>query len=257
MKAIQKAKKLIEESKKISILPSQKTEESIPAGLALFYTLKEIRKDVNFLLDEIPEKFHFLAPSLKETSRPKKFVISVPNQEDNISEIHYEKTNNSLNLYLKTKRRSLKKNQISFSLSEKKPDLLIALGVEGLSENDSFKNISDVPVLNINNKDKKKLGKINLIKNKTSLSELIIELFKAFNKEMFKKNTADCLLAGLIVSSNNSQDYKSLSGALNQASFLIKKGASEEKIIRHLKETENLLKKEKEGLSFLNNKIKR
>ena len=54
----EQAKQLIGETKNIYIIPAQTNEpESIVCALALFYTLKELNKNVNLVIEELPEKF--------------------------------------------------------------------------------------------------------------------------------------------------------------------------------------------------------
>ena len=177
---------IINQSKNIYLIPSER-EEAITSALALFYTLKELGKNVNIIIDNIPESLKFLLPSLDFISYPKNFVISIPNNIANISQIYYEKNNDALKIHLTAEKGIIKKENISFYYSETKPDLIITIGIKDYAEElskklDSFGFLLDSPILNIDNKtDNKNFGKINLIEDKP-LFELVMSLINNLNK---------------------------------------------------------------------------
>src|SRR3989344_4974962 len=165
-------KQLISEARNICVIPSQHNEpESLSAALALFYTLKELNKNVNLIIQDFPEKFNFLIPSLDFISTPKNFVISIPRNLADVSQVYYEKNEENLKIHLTIDKGSIKKDNISFYFSEAKPDLIITLGIKDFKselENklNSFGFILDSPILNIDSletggQENKKFGKIN------------------------------------------------------------------------------------------------
>lgn len=165
---LQESKNLITGAKNIYLITGQEPE-SITSTLALFYTLRDLGKNVNLVLDELPANLKFLAPSLDFISYPKNFVISVPNSVAKISQISYEKNPDALKIYLTLDGGNIKKDNVSFYFSETKPDLIITIGIKDyqkeLSEKlNSFGFLLDSPILNIDNsKENKKFGKIDLI----------------------------------------------------------------------------------------------
>lgn len=174
---MQEAKQIIIDSKTICLIPKE-SPEAITSALALFYTLKEMGKNVNLILDQLPENLKFLAPSLDFVSYPKNFVISVPNRVTKISEIQYEKTDEALKINLTIESGNIKKEDISFYFSETKPDLVIAMGIKDYSEQlktrlNSFGFLLDSPILNIDSEsqetENKKFGKINIVEQKPLL----------------------------------------------------------------------------------------
>lgn len=223
MENISEVKNLITNAKNIYLIPSEEPE-AITSTLALFYTLKELGKNVNLVIDELPENLKFLAPSLNFISYPKNFVISIPNKVAEVSQIYYEKNEEALKIYLTLENGTIKKDNASFYFSETKPDLIITTGVkdylkEVTSKLDSFGFLLDVPILNIDNsKDNKNFGKINLIEEK-SLAEIIISLINSRNK-----NCAICLLSGLVIYTENFSN-KLTANIFQIASDLMKEGA--------------------------------
>src|SRR3989344_8615005 len=121
----EEAKKLITEAKNICLIPSTTNEsESLTAVLALFYTLKELNKNVNLIVEDFPEKLNFLVPSLDFISSPKNFVISIPRSLADVSQVYYEKNEKNLEIHLTVDKGQIKKENISFYFSEPKPDVI-------------------------------------------------------------------------------------------------------------------------------------
>ena len=232
MTDLEQAKQLIGEAKNIYIIPSESNEpESITSALALFYTLKELNKNVNLIIEDLPEKFKFLVPSLDFISYPKNLVISIPRKITNVSQIYYEKNDESLKIHLTLEKGNLKKENVSFYFAEPRADLIITLGIQDfkvqlMERLDSFGFLMDSPLLNIDNHpENKKFGKINLIKD-SSISEIIIDIIKLINENSIKKETADCLLAGLIIYTDNFKSSKTTAEIFQTAGALMKYGAN-------------------------------
>src|SRR3989344_2254000 len=196
MESLQEIKQLIIDAKNICVIPSQTNEpESLSAALALFYTLKEIGKNVNLIIQELPENLGFLTPSLDYISQPKNFVISIPKSAAQISQVYYEKSDESLKIHLTIDKGTIKKDNISLYFSDAKPDLIITLGIQNFQKElegklDSFGFLLDSPIVNIdNNSENLKFGKINAIEQK-SLTEMVLEITKAANQTPISKNAA-------------------------------------------------------------------
>jgi len=230
---LQETKKLITESKNIYLITSQEPE-AITSTLALFYTLKDLGKNVNLILESLPENLKFLSPTLDFISYPKNFVLSIPNTVAQISQIHYEKNSDALKIHLTLESGNIKKDNISFYFSEAKPDLIITVGINDyqkeLSEKlNSFGFLLESPIVDIgNSQDNKKFGKINLISD-SSISETIFGL-----AENLKKEPAQCLLAGLVIYTENFKN-KITANIFEMASHLMKSGAELKNITENIK----------------------
>ncbi len=230
---------LINNSKNICIIPSDLEGESAPSALAFFYTLKELGKNVNLIADSMPEKFRFLVPSLDFISTPKNFVISIPQEVANISQVYYEKSESNLKIHLTIANGNLKKDQIAFYFSETRPDLIITLGVQDfhkqLSEQlDSFGFLLDVPIVNIDNHQENILfGAANLIQQK-SLAEISLEVIRALDENSMKTPAANCLLAALSMYYENFQKPDIQPGIFELCASLMKQGANRRQIVEHL-----------------------
>ncbi len=261
------AKKLIEESENIFILPSNNIlNNAFGSCLALFYTLRKLNKKVNLLAEKIPEKFYFLT-NLPYSSD---FVISIDSSEKEISEIRYKKTKKTLQLYLVVKKGVLSEKDIylntpessNFALVEPKDlsvfyqsstsyeqNLLITLGIQSLRALTLLKKnflqdaeiFSENPILNIDNHPlNENFGKVNLVKTDSfTLAEILTEFTKSIDQTLFDKSISTCLLSDIITSTQNFQNPKTNLKTLETASFLIKTGAELQKIYQELSLTHN------------------
>ena len=233
MENLLETKQLISDSKNIYLITSEEPE-AIASTLALFYTLKELSKNVNLIIETLPENLSFLSPSLDFISYPKNFVLSIPNNIAQISQIYYEKNNDALKIHLTLDGGNIKKDNISFYFSETKPDLVITVGIKDYSKElpeklNSLGFLLDSPVINIDNsQDNQKFGKINLIET-TSISKIVFDLMENLNKE-----SANCLLTGLVIYTENFK--KNVTAELfEMASNLMKHNADLKQITDNLK----------------------
>jgi len=236
----QEAKKLINQAENIYLVPEEKLNpEAIVSALALFYTLKELGKNVNLIIENIPENLNFLTPSIDFVAYPKNFVIAIPNKTADISQIYYEKNDDALKIHLTIEKGSiLKKDDISFYFSEAKPDLIITLGIKNYVNQlehrlNSFGFLLDSPVLNIDNgQDNENFGKINLTEN-LSITEATFGLIENLS-DSIKKDAVSCLLAGLIIYTDNFKNFNVTAEIFENAGRLMKLGADLKDIINNI-----------------------
>jgi nanoRNase/pAp phosphatase (c-di-AMP/oligoRNAs hydrolase) len=240
---ISETNKILSESKNVCLIPSQEPE-AIACTMALFYTLKEMGKNVNLIVDSLPENLKFLSPSLDFISYPKNFVVSIPNSVANISQIYYEKNPDALKIHLTVEKGSIKKDNIAFYYSEPKPDAIITIGIKDYlaqlkDKMDSFGFLLDAEIINIdsvatnqeNVQENKKFGKINLIEQ-LSLAEIISAVIKNSGTEI-KKETATSLLTAVILYTDNFK--KNITPEIFQLSAeLMKEGANVEEVTKNL-----------------------
>jgi len=230
---IQETKQIIIDSKNVYLITSEEPE-AIASTLALFYTLKDLGKNVNLIIDTLPESLKFLSPSLDFISYPKNFVVAIPNNIAQISQIYYEKNDEALKIHLTLEGGNIKKDNISFYFSEAKPDVIITLGIKDYSKElstklDSLGFLLDSPIVNIDDsQENKKFGKINLI-GESSIPEIIFSLI-----DDLKKESAECILTGLIIHTENFKN-KVTANIFKLASQLMEKGVDLKNITDNLK----------------------
>jgi len=236
MENLEEAKNLVSEAKNIYIIPEQSNKECLSTGLGLFYTLKDLDKNVNLIIEDLPESLKFLTPSPDFITLPKNFVISIPDNVAKISQIYYEKNSENLKIHLTMESGNIKKDNISFYFSEPKPDLIITLGIKDYdlqlkNSLNAFGFLLDSPILNIDEEPtgkgdrqtNKKFGKINLI-GQQSVTETALSLVNNPRTDSVKKEAANCFLAGIAIYTENFSNSKISPETFESASTLMKKG---------------------------------
>lgn len=173
MEEIEKAKRIIERAQNISLLPSPDfREDSFPATLALLYSLKKLGKNVNLIAENYPERFKFLVKKLPHFPQTD-FLISIKEVGTKVSQLFYEKTENGLNLFLKTDGDELKKENIDFQPLDFS-NVLITVGIESLNLVKKILRKKPKFLINIDNQFKNEnYGQINLIEEGVDFGEII------------------------------------------------------------------------------------
>lgn len=232
-----KTKENFLESQNIWIFPSKNLPDSIPSSLALFYTLKKLSKNVNLFLEDFPKNIKFLVPSLDFIDYPSEFTISIKNSDKDISQLCYERNENDLKLFFKLKKGIIKKKNVSFDWTWKKPDLIVTIGMTKLDEIGKLpEKIQKVPILNIDTQNgNKNFGSINLVDQNSTITEITTQLIESIDENLFEENINNCLLTGLILVSENFSKSENLPQVFERVAFLMKKGGSWQKIVKTLK----------------------
>jgi hypothetical protein len=207
MTEIPELKNLFNNSSRI-LLVFNKHKDSfdfLAASSSLFYTLKKFGKIVNCYPPELIANFSKLTSPTKDL---KNFILTINNESGIISDIYYQKSPKELKLFLTLTNGEIKTEDIHFSSldqeEENDPDLIITFGINSLdSLNDflekNFKFFSQKPIINIDNHhSNQEFGKINIIDEKSSFSELAIRLIKSINGDIIDQNIATNLMWGII-----------------------------------------------------------
>lgn len=247
MESANDLKNLVSQSKNICVIPS-KEPESLPSALALFYTLRESGKNVNVIVDSIPEKLNFLVPSPDFISTPKNFVFSIPKDVAEISQIYYEKNDQAVKIHLTLDRGRITKDNVAFYVENAKPDLVITVGIKDFQKDlagqlDGFGFLLGVAIVNIDADDNgqpeklnTKFGQVNIIEN-ASLAQAALKAIMAIIGDAISKNTANCLLTGLLMHYENFTSLSTGPEALETAASLIKHGAEYPLAVSQLQKT--------------------
>jgi len=229
METIKKIKKYIEKYENIHLLASPNLQsDSFFATLALFSIIKNLGKNATLLNKEIPEEYQAFFKEEKNYHPKADFLISIKEAGAKLSQLFYEKTDQGLNLFLKTDG-ELKKENISLNpLSTE--TLLITIGVESIEEATPFLKEVSYLALNIDNDiNNKKFGQINLIQESQTFSEIIFEIIAQIDDNLFTESVATTLLCG-ITREAEKENFKLTIDILKKLQFLIEKGGDVEDI---------------------------
>ena len=166
------------------------------------------------------------------------FLISIKEAGAKLSQLFYEKTDEGLNLFLKTTGGEIKQENITFH-----PlgfgDLLITVGVKNQGEIERFLDKRSFTIINIDNqKENEFYGQLNLIETETrTLSEIIFEILCLIDEKIFDENISKTLLAGIIQGTSYLQSPNLDSKIVQKVLFLIQQGADLKEITNNFYET--------------------
>lgn len=182
-----KATELIEKAQHIAILiPSSGDLDVMVSAEALADRLKEQGKQVGF----------------KNKSLPREFVVSLNTDTSPISQLRYEKTENSIEIIFSPKELPVLKEAISFREGKMLCDCAITVGVQEVEtlEGINASILNEVPILNLDvSGQNNQYGEVNLIiPEKSSLAELTYDFLTSISQNPLDKKTATGLLAGII-----------------------------------------------------------
>ncbi len=228
MENIRKIKKYIEKYQNIHLLMSPDLKkDSCPACLALFYSLKNLGKNATLLNKTCSEKYRFLVEKEKTHPQQADFLISIKEAGTKLSKLFYEKTDQGLNLFLKTDG-ELRKENISFRPLHEE-NLLITIGVENLKEVQKFLIGKSYTALNIDNSLKnEEFAELNFIQPEKTLSEIVFDIISHIDENLFTPSVTTCLLAGLIEQATKADKLSQAS--LKIIDTMIEKGADLKKV---------------------------
>ena len=227
MKEAAEIKKIIDRFQNFVLIPSlDTTTDSLPAATALFYSLKEIGKNTKLLAAKNSATFENPGNKEKEGWTEKNFLISIKDEGAALSQLFYEKTANGLNLYLKTKGKELKKENICFKKLVLE-DILVFFGIKEQKQPElqATNNGRKVLIINIDNSlDNKRYGHLNIVKPDLPISEIVFDILFSIDKTLIKERVADSLLQGMVSNSSHWQNQSLAKDILWKISFLAERG---------------------------------
>ena len=205
-----KAIELIEKARHIAILiPSSPDLDCLSSAEALVATLKGLGKLVGF----------------KNTVLPREFIVSLNTSTSPISQLRYEKTENSTDIIFSPKESPILKESISFREGKMLCDCVVTLGVQNIEKLEGVyaELVSQIPVLNLDiDGSNGQYGEVNLVDpEKSSLGELTYDFLTGIHQEPLDKKSATLLLAGIIFKTNHFS-YQTTADTLLCASELMR-----------------------------------
>ncbi len=232
-------------------LPKTLTADNTASALGLFLFLQKMNKEVEIAsAGTAPESLKFL-PHLEtiQSSLPtsSSMVISVDISQKPVDEISYEPQGNKLNIFLKSKTQDYTAADVSFYSDKASYQVIILLDCSSLeSLGELFEHNAETffssPKINIDNKaGNEYFGAINLVDiNASSVSEILSDLFAAYEKQLIDADIATCLLTGIITKTNSFQHSQTTPKAFLKASDLVEMGGRQQEVVRFLYKTKPL-----------------
>jgi len=241
----------IDSAENILILTAEKpTREAVAASWALSHLFKNLGKNPTVLgRKDKTNVFSFLAPPEKmeaEIKGARDFVLSFDTARNKIIDFRTENKIGTFEIYITPEKEAIDPRDFSFIPAKFKYDLLIILGCQNLDSLGEMREKNsdlffEVPVVNIDNtSSNENFGQINQVDiTASSVSEIIVGLFKNSWEKDANQDIVQCLLTGLIAATGNFQSRNTTPQTFLAASWLIEKGANQQEVVKNLFKTQS------------------
>jgi nanoRNase/pAp phosphatase (c-di-AMP/oligoRNAs hydrolase) len=183
---------------------------------------------------------------IKEIKSARDFVLSFNTTRNKITDFRTENKLETFDIYITPEKATIDPRDFSFIPAKFKYDLVILLGCPNLECLGDIKEKNsdlffEVPIVNIDiSSANENFGQINLVDmTASSVADILAGLAKTFWGKQTDAESAQCLLAGLIAATSNFQSPQTNPQTFLTASWLIEKGADQQKIIRELFKTQS------------------
>lgn len=245
----------LRESNHILLTTHEKMDgDGLSSMLSLYIILKEhYGKQVTLLCHDstVPEVFRFLpyTDSISfEFSENREFVISVANRHANVEQVRYvAREDGGADIVITPKAGDFEKSDFTFSRSESTVDCIVVMDSSDLKHlGHIYENNKDlfarVPVINIDHHaSNEQYGSINLVDTTSvSTTEVIYHMLMQEDPERINEEVATNLLTGIIVDTRSFQNANTTGRSLEVASELLRRGAKQQEIIKHVYKTKKL-----------------
>lgn len=225
--------------------------DDVAAGLALQKFLHKMGKSAQVVSGSpILSKFEFLPDTdnlLQPDALSKDMVISISLKNTELSELRYQKMDDTLSVFLTPKAGQFELGDISVRNAVYPYDLIVTLGVARLEDlgglySNHAQLFFETPVINIDFRaDNDLFGQVNLVTlTASSVSEVVYDLVSKFDETLVDDSIATMLLAGLVAQTNSFQSQKTTPQAFVKASKLISLGARQQEIVTKLYRSKNI-----------------
>jgi phosphoesterase RecJ-like protein len=251
MTAKEQLKNQIESAEDILILTATRpSRDTIAASWALSHLLSNLeKKPVVLERDDTKNIFSFLAKpekTEKEIRGARDFVLSFDTTRNKIIDFRTENKLGTFEIYITPEREAVDPRDFSFIPAKFKYDLVIILGCQSLDDLGEMREKNsdlffEVPIANIDTASaNENFGQVNLVDvTRSSISELLSDVFNDFWEKQTDRDTAQCLLAGLVAMTANFQSRATTPKTFLAASWLIEKGANQQEVVRNLFKTQS------------------
>lgn len=229
--------------------------DGLSSAIALHLFLKKLGKTSTVICPEpVPEAYHFL-PGVEQVRNDaqslRDCVISVDfSTGTEIDNVRYAIEEGRINIVISPKKGEILPDAVHFRKSMDAVDLIVTLDAPnkqslGPVYDHNVDLFYAVPVINIDHHvENSYYGKVNVVDvSAASTTEILTELIPAIAPDMpnaVDDDIATLLLSGLITDTMSFQNARTTPRALHLASSLLKLGARQQEIIRHLYKTKKL-----------------
>lgn len=220
--------------------------DAVSSALALALYLKKLNKNVEIAAEQFENgKLYKFLPSFDKIQNKlnnlRKFIISLDITNAKVDKIKYKIEDDVLDFIISPKDGFFTQDDIKTRSGSFKYDLIITLDTPDLEalgtiyDNDT-EFFYQVPIINIDHhSNNEEYGQINHVElTSIATSEILFNLFNAYNEKNINEDIATCLLAGIISKTKSFKTQNITPQALSISSQLISMGARREEIVNKL-----------------------
>lgn len=233
-------------SKVVVALEKKISADALGAAYGLSRILRHFEKVHLISVEQNVDNFKFLTQDLNITpnfKQARRLVVSLDITEQGLDKFYYNVDDNQkqLEIFIVPKTGFFNPDHVRVSQGGFEYDLILTLGASDLlslgeiyAANTAF--FHETPIANIDYKAaNEKYGEINLIEpTKSSLSEIVFDLFEAHFPELLDKQLATALLAGILERTQSFRVPTLAPQTLEKASRLMSHDADREMVVREL-----------------------
>ncbi len=240
----------------ILVMPSAPADgDSLGSALALYLVLKKLGKEVTVVSCEpVPEAFQFLPTTNvihEELTASPDFIVTIDCAKSKIGTIKAQLEKDKVNIVVTAKKGQFSSDEVSFHHGPSKYDVIVTVDTGDLVQlgrfyEDNPQLFTSVPVINIDHHaSNDQFGRINLVDIMASatteiLVPLIEDLEDLTQTQLFDEDVATLLLAGIITDTGSFQNANTSPRSFAASAKLIKHGARQQEIIKHVFKTKHL-----------------
>lgn len=184
---------------------------------------------------------------VESLSGSRDFVLSFNTEHNPILDVRTERLDKELRIHLTPEHGTIDPRDFSFILAQYKFDLVITIGAPDKESLGTLYEAHpdifyEVPVVNIDSHgSNEQYGQINLVEvTASSTAEIVAALLKEIGEEFLEDVVAEALLAGIMAATDSFQKKTTTPRALELASYLMSRGADQQKIVKYLYKTQPL-----------------
>ena len=216
--------------------------DQLAACIGLTVMLNKLDKHATAVFSgQIPSTIEFLKPEEtieKNTDSLRDFIIAL--DKSKADKLRYKVEDKVVKIFITPYRTSLSENDLNFSQGDFNVDVVLALGVKQQTELDQAitshgRILHDAAVMCINNTPGGELGSVNWQKTgASSLSELVTELSKSFDKPLLDGQVATALLTGIVAETDRFRNEKTSAATMSASADLMSAGANQQLVAQEL-----------------------
>lgn len=220
--------------------------DQLASCMALAIVLNKMGKHATAVFSGvIPSTIEFLQPEKtieKDTESLRDFIIAL--DKSKADKLRYKVEDKIVKIFITPYKTSLSEKDLEFSQGDFNVDVVVAIGIKSQADVDTAitahgRILHDATVATINVQPGGELGSINWVDSAvSSLSEMIVALINATDKQLLDGQVATALLTGIVAETDRFSNEKTSPQTMTVSAELMAAGANQQLVVSKLKAAE-------------------